>query len=744
MAAAIGQVTKVLAQRQDDMDAADVMKARNEMMTSLTEQLYGENGLFTTGVGENAKGLMQRTTDAINKTYEDVSKNYNGRVRYALKGNLSENMANFQRIAASKEMAEGKEVAAATFSANLASNVQQAGLTWQVKGSPELYIKNNDVLLQARAKSEGWSGAQYSAARRSMVSDVVSAVVSAAMESEDYETAASTLREHRSEMEQADYWKYQKEINRKQRAKDMDTEAREIFNMPGVWDGKRFNKAKAFEYIDERYGQNVTKGIAGGVGWSGDAGIDSEINDAAQEFGVDPALVAAIASVETNGYDQSAVSYVGARGIMQLMPGTAAGLGVNPDDRRDNIRGGAKYLQGLLKEFGGDIRLAAAAYNAGPQAVKDAGGVPNYAETKAYVEKVQKAYEENKRKSASGGGNALGVTPYDMGTQNGISKDRLQPKWKDGVLGTIGGVLKDVFGVTGVISSTGRTREHNWEVGGVENSKHIDDGNGGDAVDIVLPDGVDKAAIVEYFKSTGAFKEVLFHNVTTGEHLHLGEYRGGLGSGGSRTVSAYDPEKRDRMMKLVSAIGDDYESAYKEQRNQYFDGILQAAQDAGSYSGAISILNGQDLTMQERNHLENAITAYYKPNAKKSGGSDGSYKPTADKVRSAYVTMQKFEARLQTDGKVSTDQLISYRAAADVLQAEGYLDEEYENILNDQATWSKITDAMESPKGGILKAQQALIGAGLDPLTALAVLSRVDVRMTPAFYPEEDEEEEEQ
>ena len=62
MAAALGQVNKVAAQRQDDLDAADVMQARNEMMTRLTEQLYGENGLFTTGVGENAKGLMQRTT----------------------------------------------------------------------------------------------------------------------------------------------------------------------------------------------------------------------------------------------------------------------------------------------------------------------------------------------------------------------------------------------------------------------------------------------------------------------------------------------------------------------------------------------------------------------------------------------------------------------------------------------------------------------------------------------------------
>ena len=78
MAAALGQVNKVLAQEQEDRDTADVMKACNEIMTSLTEQLYGENGLFVTGVGENAKGLIERTTAAIHKTYDEISKNYNG------------------------------------------------------------------------------------------------------------------------------------------------------------------------------------------------------------------------------------------------------------------------------------------------------------------------------------------------------------------------------------------------------------------------------------------------------------------------------------------------------------------------------------------------------------------------------------------------------------------------------------------------------------------------------------------
>ena len=106
LAGAIGQVTAVLAKRQDDMDAASVMEARQKIMTSVTEQLYGQGGLFQTAQGENAKGLTERATDTIRKTFDDVAKNYNRRVQYALKGNLNENMANFQRIAASKEMQE--------------------------------------------------------------------------------------------------------------------------------------------------------------------------------------------------------------------------------------------------------------------------------------------------------------------------------------------------------------------------------------------------------------------------------------------------------------------------------------------------------------------------------------------------------------------------------------------------------------------------------------------------------------
>ena len=115
------------------------------------------------------------------------------------------------------------------------------------------------------------------------------------------------------------------------------------------------------------------------------------IHTAAAKYAVDPKLVSAVAEVESGG-DQNAVSSAGAVGIMQLMPETAAGLGVNPYDMKSNVEGGAKYLREMLDTFDGDVKKAVAAYNAGPDAVKAYGGVPPYAETQNYVTSVLDIY----------------------------------------------------------------------------------------------------------------------------------------------------------------------------------------------------------------------------------------------------------------------------------------------------------------------------------------------------------------
>lgn len=111
------------------------------------------------------------------------------------------------------------------------------------------------------------------------------------------------------------------------------------------------------------------------------------IAETARSHGLDPALLQALAWQESRGR-MSAVSIKGALGIMQLMPGTAAELRVDPLNASDNIRGGALYLRRQLDRFGGNVQLALAAYNAGPGAVVRYGGIPPYRETQDYVARI--------------------------------------------------------------------------------------------------------------------------------------------------------------------------------------------------------------------------------------------------------------------------------------------------------------------------------------------------------------------
>ena len=114
----------------------------------------------------------------------------------------------------------------------------------------------------------------------------------------------------------------------------------------------------------------------------------------ARRFEVDAGLVRAMMAVESC-FDRFAISRVGARGLMQLMPQTAAALGVEDSfDPEENIRGGVEYFSRMLERFGGDITRAIAAYNAGPRAVEHYGGVPPYEETRNYVRRVLERWND--------------------------------------------------------------------------------------------------------------------------------------------------------------------------------------------------------------------------------------------------------------------------------------------------------------------------------------------------------------
>jgi len=126
------------------------------------------------------------------------------------------------------------------------------------------------------------------------------------------------------------------------------------------------------------------------------------LHDAAEMTGLPPEILLSIAKIES-AFQTNAVSPKGAIGVMQLMPGTARALNVNPHDPKENIEGGARLLRELLikyQNYPDQVYRALSAYNAGPGAVQKYNGIPPYRETQAYVEKVLTEYDRLKRQKA--------------------------------------------------------------------------------------------------------------------------------------------------------------------------------------------------------------------------------------------------------------------------------------------------------------------------------------------------------
>jgi soluble lytic murein transglycosylase-like protein len=164
---------------------------------------------------------------------------------------------------------------------------------------------------------------------------------------------------------------------------------------------------KLFTYIVECYACDVHSRIDWNRVPLHLAAYGGDIRAAAELTGVDGALLRAIIHAES-GFNPRALSYKGAQGLMQLMPDTAFELGVGDAfDPAENISGGARYLAMLLRDYHGDVKLAAAAYNAGAGAVAKYRGVPPYAETQVYVQRVAVLYQRYRKALVSRAAPAL-------------------------------------------------------------------------------------------------------------------------------------------------------------------------------------------------------------------------------------------------------------------------------------------------------------------------------------------------
>ncbi|MGI5836052.1 MAG: lytic transglycosylase domain-containing protein [Chloroflexota bacterium] len=166
----------------------------------------------------------------------------------------------------------------------------------------------------------------------------------------------------------------------------------------GVVGGARVTQKQSAAAYRACGGANLGEAVASGNGNS----FDHIIRAAAQKEGLDENLVKAVIQAESN-FNPTAVSPVGAKGLMQLMDSTAKALGVeDPFDPVANVMGGVKFLRSMLDRFQ-SIPLALAAYNAGPGTVEQYGGVPPYSETRAYIDRVMQLQQANASRGSRSG-----------------------------------------------------------------------------------------------------------------------------------------------------------------------------------------------------------------------------------------------------------------------------------------------------------------------------------------------------
>lgn len=771
LAGAVGQATKVFAQKQDDEDAADVMDARNRIMTSLNEQLYGEQGLMTLGVGKNAKGLTDRVTQAIQDTSAEIAKDYNPRVRYALKSTLNDNMLNYQRIATGQENRERENTEQADYQAALNINTQNAGMTWDVTNALTNYENDTRRIILAYGAKRGWTGEQIQSELMGAITKQVASAATAAITAGNYDRAAQILQVNRGKMDQNVYNQLYGSVKQKQDVAKTYTTADDIVNQ--CWDPTtgRFDWNKADELIKQASYRNV-----GGQGAS-----DKEAFFAAVEQQEDP-----------NG-DPNAVSSEGAVGIYQIMPGNwpawskeAGYEGADPNDEAAQRAVGRFKLGQYYDKYGPEGALVT--WYAGeqngqrwvagePDAIDENGNhyawdkqLSNGPSIKEYVNSAMSNYHPKNAGSGSGtGGNPAGVTPVWMGTQGGNIDEQVQslkPQWKDGVLGTIGGVLQQKFGVTGTISSAARTYEHQMEVNpGSPNSYHVIQGDGGDAVDIVLdgnlPDGVTTDDLLNYFKDSGKFKEVLFHDAGSGLHLHLGGYTGGWGTNGTGSAGGgsmvFDPAYYKTLYAAVNAGATDRTNHWNLDKQQHFESVERAVDTSTSYSGALQIIDGDtSLSLSDKLRLRGWAASKYNVNENtglpvgsgRSGGggsNSGSGGVTASKIETAYNTLENMNINLQNGNAIETASFTAARRAGNLLDDNGVLTDEQSSELRasyqSQDFMSSLTDDIET--NGMGGAYNHLIQNGMDPLVATIIITKSDTHYLQKDYQGDQEEPEE-
>ena len=590
LAGAIGQMAKVAKEQQDDADAADVMEARNKIMGSLTESMYGEKGLLTNGIGENAKGLEGRVTDTVQKTFDSISKNYNIRVQRALRGNLSENMGNFQRIAAQQEGREYRKQKDSHYGLSIDNSANMAMLNYQ---DPNLLDSTiNDALRIAdwRAKDMGYSEQQRLQERRNVLTAVAGAAINKAIEDSDLETASIYNDRYGQYMNQKDVMKFQKVLRQEKRLVDEKNEIDELVKTTLTASGEPdWNKIE--QIIKERAKQ--TKVIGGGsndrfvrIAQETAAIIRQKYPDASPNL--EKYLYGQMMRETGWGKDPVALEYNNFAGLH------GGAKGRKYADDHDYAKDYASFFtdgyhtQAIYATDGTDFaRRLSNKLDGGSGWYEDR----NY---QGYGQTIMEAMADYDKKSAAGGVSFEKLNPEI--DANGVDLTGTKPV-TIGMINRADQIHYEMFGTHLWVSCT--TSGHDP---GTPHALGDKADVGSDALkkskenrikfqNALQAEGI--GANNEYDMPSKGSTGGHFDLDQRGKNWQTGEEFGGFkggGGGSSRTVNAHDSGYEDRMIRRLEAARADWKRRKADEGNTRLEGYQSQIQNAGSAENALSIL----------------------------------------------------------------------------------------------------------------------------------------------------------
>lgn len=701
LAGAVGQATKVLAQKQDDEDAAEVMDARNRIMTSLNEQLYGEQGLMTLGVGKNAKGLTDRVTQAIQDTSAEIAKDYNPRVRYALKSTLNDNMLNYQRIATGQENRERENTEQADYQAALNINTQNAGMTWDVTNALTNYENDTRRIILAYGAKRGWTGEQIQSELMGAITKQVASAATAAITAGNYDRAAQILQVNRGKMDQNVYNQLYGSVKQKQDVAKTYTTADDIVNQ--CWDPTtgRFDWNKANELIKQNSYRNV-----GGQGTPGTSSKES--------------FFAAIEGQESGG-DSTAVSPAGAVGIYQIMPDNwpswskeAGYEGADPNDEAAQ-RAVGKYKLGQYYDQYGPAGAMVAWY-AGEENAKryvkgettDIWGRPwdapqsNGPSIQGYVDSVMSKLPAGEQ-NAGGGSGGIDISKKVYYTvkpgKEGEVTNLGHSTWAK--LNALAALYEQAFGQQDdyepfYVTAGGSTKGHN------PGSKHYENRAFDIAMDSLarhperlqwLQEHAADVGLKPLNEYAGYGNEQWadgdnFHFSDDGGDFDENAYMGGSTGTAASGETIYDPTMEKSLRSAVEAALQDRTQAYKQDKQNHFDDVEHAVDTAGSFSAAKALVEGDTtLDLQQKNTLigmaaskfgVNRNTGLPASSGRKSSSTSTSVvgasgaKYTIKEINNARYEVEEYYERMDDpEDTISRTDQRRYNKAANLLQDIG-------------------------------------------------------------------------